>query len=108
MGNYDGESPLDTNPFHEDLQFYVYLCGSQHPEKCDALEDGHGVVTFDGQDPSEEYFDQWPLNPRLYKVCHMREFRDKWGRENGRLIQDCEEMEVVLTDQRREKAKNAE
>lgn len=103
---YYDEGPLDTNPFGEDLMYYVYLCGSQERVMCDAVQDGTGTVFFDGLDPSEEYEDQWPLNPRRYKVCHMRQGEDDDGNETGELIQACKKMTVKMNKKKRIKVEN--
>jgi len=89
---------LTANPFDEDLQYYVYLCGSQESVTCDAVEAGSGTVFFDGVDPTEEFWDQWPLNPREYKVCHMRQFFDDNSFETDELIQDCKVMTVEICE----------
>jgi len=103
---YKKGDPLDINPFSESLQYYVYLCNSQDRVTCDAVENGSGSVSFDGVDPTEEYNDQWPLNPRKYKVCHMRQGEDSNEDETGELIQDCKEMKVRISESKKEKVKN--
>jgi len=103
---YNKGDPLDVNPFGEDLQHYVYLCGSQDRIICAAVEDGFGTVFFDGVDPTEEYYDQWPLNPRKYKVCYMRQGTDSNRDETGELIQDCKEMKVRISKKKKKKVKN--
>jgi len=104
--NYKKGDPLDTNPFGEDIQFYVYLCGSQDRVTCAAVEDGSGTVVFDGIDPTEEYYDQWPLNPRSYKVCHVRQGEDSNGDETGELIQNCKAMKVRISKKKKKKVTN--
>jgi len=104
--NYKKGDPLDTNPFGEDIQFYVYLCGSQDRVTCAAVEDGSGTVVFDGIHPTEEYYDQWPLNPRSYKVCHVRQGEDSNGDETGELIQNCKAMKVRISKKRKKKVRN--
>jgi len=100
--NYDN-GPLDESPFNEELQFFVYLCGSQERVTCAAVEDGSGSVTFNGVDPTEEYYDQWPLNPRKYKVCHMRQGTDADENETGELIQNCKKLTVKMGKKKKQK-----
>jgi len=113
--DYNKGDDLSNNPFNETLQYYTYFCASQTKELCTALTAGKGSVAFNGVDPSEEYYDQWPLNPRTYKLCHMREgyvfVNDTWTgelkkKETGELIGKCKKLKVKLSRKRKEKIKN--
>ena len=103
---YNKGDNLNNNPFNERLQFYTYFCASQKGVECAALGKGNGSVVFNGVDPDEGYKDQWPLNPRSYKLCHMREGSDENGKETGELIGKCKKLKVKLSRKRKEKIKN--
>ena len=103
---YNKGDNLNNNPFNERLQFYTYFCASQSRVECAALGKGNGSVVFNGVDPDEGYKDQWPLNPRSYKLCHMREGSDGNGKETGELIGKCKKLKVKLSRKRKEKIKN--
>jgi len=98
--NNDKTKNLARNPFGEKLHFYSYFCGSQDKVSCKALEEGEGSVVFNGVDPSEAYESHWPLNPRVYKVCHMRLVDDEDTVESfvqpAKLIGECKELQVKL------------
>jgi len=59
------------------------------------MKTGSGTVTFNGVDPSEEDDDQWPLNPRRYKVCFMRQ-GDLNGSETGTLLGECKVLKIKM------------
>jgi len=110
--DYNKGDDLSNNPFNETLQYYTYFCASQTKELCTALTAGKGSVAFNGVDPSEEYYDQWPLNPRTYKLCHMREgyvfVNDTWTgelkkKETGELIGKCKKLKVKLSKKKEKK-----
>jgi len=82
----------------EDEQFYTYTCGKRSSTECEAVTEG--TVTFNGVDPSEEGSNQWPMNPRKYKVCHVRGWDEV-------LIQPCKVFEVELNNNMKKKAKSA-
>jgi len=82
----------------EDEQFYTYTCGKRSSTECEAVTEG--TVTFNGVDPSEEGRNQWPMNPRKYKVCHVR----GWDEE---LIQPCKVFEVKFPNKMKNKTKSA-
>jgi len=114
IGIYDNKNGdgLDVNPFGRDLYFYTYFCASQDRVHCAALTAGKGSVVFNGVDPSEEDDDQWPLNPRKYKLCHMRQGSDnnnnetRPGYENGEtgeLIGKCKKLKVKLSKKKKKK-----
>jgi len=93
----DANDSLSTNPFDMELQFWAYTnSGTQETTLLPAL--GRGRVTFNGVDPSEEGADQWPMNPRTYKVCPMRESYDSDNKEKGELLADCVPLEIKLAN----------
>jgi len=100
---YNKGDNLNNNPFNERLQFYTYFCASQKGVECAALGKGNGSVVFNGVDPDEGYKDQWPLNPRSYKLCHMREGSDENGKETGELIGKCKKLKVKLIKKKKKK-----
>jgi len=111
--DYNKGDDLSINPFNETfLYFYTYFCASQDRVHCAALTAGKGSVVFNGVDPSEEDDDQWPLNPRKYKLCHMRQGSDnnnnetRPGYENGEtgeLIGKCKKLKVKLSKKKKKK-----
>lgn len=89
------DDSLTVNPFDDgDLLFYVYT-GTQSQERDPDMKTGSGTVTFNGVDPSEEDDDQWPLNPRRYKVCFMRQ-GDLNGSETGTLLGECKVLKIKM------------
>jgi len=93
--DYNKGDDLSINPFNETfLYFYTYFCASQDRVHCAALDEEKGSVVFNGVDPSEEDDDQWPLNPREYKLCHMRQGYENG--ETGELIGKCKKLKVKL------------
>jgi len=104
IGIYDNKNGdgLDVNPFGRDLYYYTYFCASQDRVHCAALDDGKGSVVFNGVDPSEENDEQWPLNPRSYKLCHIRQGYEN-GKETGELIGKCKKLKVKLIKKKKKK-----
>jgi len=102
--DYNKGDDLSINPFNETfLYFYTYFCASQDRVHCAALTAGKGSVVFNGVDPSEENDEQWPLNPRKYKLCHIRQGSDKNGTETGELIGNCKKLKVKLIKKKKKK-----
>ena len=99
---YNKGDNLNNNPFNERLQFYTYFCASQKGVECAALGKGNGSVVFNGVDPDEGYKDQWPLNPRSYKLCHIRQGYEN-GKETGELIGKCKKLKVKLIKKKKKK-----
>jgi len=99
---YGKNDDLTKNPSDRKPYFYSYFCGSQDKVSCNALEAGEGSVVFNGVDPSEAFKLHWPLNPRKYKVCHMRLVNEKHTvekprtRKKSQLIGECKELQVKL------------
>ena len=96
--NYSDEDDLEVYPSGEDEQFYTQTCRVLSSTECEAVADG--TVTFNGVDPSEESSNQWPMNPRKYKACHVRGSDEE-------LIQPCKVFEVKLNNKMKKKAKSA-
>jgi len=100
--DYNKGDDLSNNPFNETLQYYTYFCASQDRVHCAALDVGKGSVVFNGVDPSEENDEQWPLNPRSYKLCHIRQGYEN-GKETGELIGKCKKLKVKLIKKKKKK-----
>jgi len=86
---------LTANPF-DDKQLLFWAYTSTQSQEWDAtIKTGIGTIKFNGVDPSEEAEDQWPLNPRMYKVCFMRE-GDVNGTETGTLLGECKVLKIKM------------
>jgi len=96
--NYSDEDDLEVYPSGEAEMFSSRTCRVMTWPECEAVADG--TVTFNGVDPSEEVSNQWPMNPRKYKVCHVR----GWDEE---LIQPCKVFEVKFPNKMKNKTKSA-
>ena len=107
---YNKGDDLNNNPFNtrtlHDLHYFTYFCGSQSAGHCAALDEGNGTVVFNGVDPKEEWSHQWPLTPRSYKLCHMRQGSDENSNETGELIGKCKILKVKLSEDKKKKLKN--
>jgi len=97
---------LSTNPFDRDEMFFVYTCNGRQEIPLDPTAMTNGTVRFNGVDPSEEYYNQWPISPRKYKVCLMRESTDENGDEAGELLADCVPLKIKLARKKRNRIKN--
>jgi len=97
---------LSTNPVDRKLLFWAYTCSDRKSLPLDPTALTTGTVTFNGVDPSEEYWDQWPLNPRKYKVCLMRKTIDQSVEEGVELLADCVPLKINLGNKKKNKATN--
>jgi len=97
----DTNDNLSANPFEkEDPMFWAYTKSISGNARTT------GTATFNGIDPSEEWDNQWPVNPGKYKVCLMRESDDDNGDESGELLADCVPLKINLARKKRNRAKN--
>ena len=81
----DTNENLSANPFeNEDCMFWAYTNSATQGNIFDDARTT-GTFTFNGIDPSEEDWNQWPVNPGKHKVCLMRESTDENDDELGEL-----------------------
>jgi len=93
----DGDK-MGVNPYDNKrvLLFWLYTCGSQSPNTS-YCKLPSGMVTFNGEDPTADNVDKWPIRPATYKACPFRK-RGKLedGEEMADLIGPCKKFLIKL------------
>mmetsp|Transcript_19507 Transcript_19507/g.23244 ORF Transcript_19507/g.23244 Transcript_19507/m.23244 type:complete len:291 (+) Transcript_19507:131-1003(+) len=105
----NSKDSLSTNPVDTKLRYWAHTCsGVQELDQSSSCARPRttGTVTFNGVDPTEEYWDQWPLNPRKYKVCLMRKTIDDNVEEGIELLADCVPLKINLGKKKKKKVAN--
>jgi len=89
------DDSLTANPFDNyDTLFWAYT-STKTQEWDEEIEKSEGKILFNGVDPSEEGEIYWPMNPRMYKVCLMREGYVN-NTETGTLLGECKELKIKI------------
>jgi len=89
------DDSLTANPFDDyEAMFWAYT-SNQSQEWDSDIKTGSGTIIFNGVDPSEEGENQWPINPRMYKVCFMRA---NWvnNTETSTLLGECKVLKIKI------------
>mmetsp|Transcript_31338 Transcript_31338/g.37289 ORF Transcript_31338/g.37289 Transcript_31338/m.37289 type:complete len:286 (-) Transcript_31338:291-1148(-) len=96
------DDSLTANPFDNyDTLFWAYT-STKTQEWDEEIEKSEGKILFNGVDPSEQGEIYWPMNPRMYKVCFMRE-GDVDGTETGTLLGECKVLRIKMNKNKKKK-----